>query len=749
MKLNILFLFLILMFLSHNLSATHLLGGTMNYKTISKTNDSIRLQFSMKIFRDCYRGRPNAFFDSTAVISIFSGVGELARTVDVPLNSYYKVGECGVGNVCIQVGEYNWEVSLPIIEMSYFFVYQRCCRTNVVQNLVGSETSGNSIVLELTKNAQKLVNNHSPISNLKSPLGICVGKPVNLDFKAIDFEQDSIKYELVPSFLGGSTGRPIPNPSTWPIGTVSYKSGFTSMFPFGGNVYFEGSSFKGFTDVQGQFAFTVAYSEYRNGILLTKSYFDYTISIFDCGASTIDYLCFSSPVIRGNVFFDSNNDNIKDTDEAYIPNALVSSPSNWSNFTNQKGNFTVNVDTNKNYTFKIVNLNPDNFGITPIERTLKTTNLPSQFYDSQDFIVKSIRPVDNLVVDLVLGNARPGFTSITTLSYRNSGTTILNGTLSLVLDSKQVFANANIWPVSQNNNVLIWRIENLKPFEQKQLFVEIFTTVEAPLRSFVSSKLTGNIIGNDIDITDNSKSETIEVRGAYDPNDITVNKTSIRTNDKIQINALDYLIRFQNTGNLSAIKVEVQDTLADKLDFNSIEMLTASHLYEMQVVNNQNRTDNFSILKWIFNDINLPDSISNEKGSHGFISYRIKNNPKKMAFVSDSIFNRAAIFFDFNAPVITNKAKTIFTSTVAVFDIKNLGLNVFPNPTTGIVTINTMNKDLKDIFIDIVNLNGQFVLREKLNGINPSLNIQSVAEGLYFIKISTNEGSRIFKMLKL
>ena len=52
----------------------------------------------------------------------------------------------------------------------------------------------------------------------------------------------------------------------------------------------------------------------------------------------------------------------------------------------------------------------------------------------------------------------------------------------------------------------------------------------------------------------------------------------------------------------------------------------------------------------------LPDSNANERKSHGFIRFRIK--PKNTLVAGDSIKNKAAIYFDYNSPVITNSAIT-------------------------------------------------------------------------------------------
>jgi hypothetical protein len=51
-------------------------------------------------------------------------------------------------------------------------------------------------------------------------------------------------------------------------------------------------------------------------------------------------------------------------------------------------------------------------------------------------------------------------------------------------------------------------------------------------------------------------------------------------------------------------------------------------------------------------------AIRNEPESHGFIHFRIKTIPG--LGVADVVENSVAIYFDFNEPVITNTATTIF-----------------------------------------------------------------------------------------
>jgi hypothetical protein len=139
------------------------------------------------------------------------------------------------------------------------------------------------------------------------------------------------------------------------------------------------------------------------------------------------------------------------------------------------------------------------------------------------------------------------------------------------------------------------------------------------------------------------------------------------------------LIRFQNTGTDTAFTVVVRDTISDKLDFKSIEFGTSSHKYEAELYGKNG-------VKFTFNNINLVDSFKNEPKSHGFVKYRIKQN-KDLVF-GTQITNRAGIYFDFEAPIITNTTvhtiggKDILSGIFEQSFENIIAVKVSPNPFT-------------------------------------------------------------------
>jgi uncharacterized repeat protein (TIGR01451 family) len=139
----------------------------------------------------------------------------------------------------------------------------------------------------------------------------------------------------------------------------------------------------------------------------------------------------------------------------------------------------------------------------------------------------------------------------------------------------------------------------------------------------------------------------LENSGSFDPNDKHGFPTGYGDNHRIRPGqALEYMIRFQNTGTDTAFTVQIRDTLSAWLDPATIRPGASSHPYTWNL-------SGPGVLTFRFDNIMLPDSNVNLTGSQGFVSFRIDQKPEVP--LETQILNTAAIYFDFNAPVITNQ----------------------------------------------------------------------------------------------
>ncbi len=153
-----------------------------------------------------------------------------------------------------------------------------------------------------------------------------------------------------------------------------------------------------------------------------------------------------------------------------------------------------------------------------------------------------------------------------------------------------------------------------------------------------------------------SKTHCLEIRDSYDPNDKQAFPRGFTNQNIIPPNSqLEYLVRFQNTGNDTAFTVYVIDTLDQNLNVESLELGASSHSYQISL---QTIKSGKTFIRWQFDNILLPDSNINELRSHGFVQYRI--SPKPGLALGSKVRNHAEIYFDFNPPVITNQTLTTF-----------------------------------------------------------------------------------------
>lgn len=257
---------------------------------------------------------------------------------------------------------------------------------------------------------------------------------------------------------------------------------------------------------------------------------------------------------------------------------------------------------------------------------------------------------------------RPGFPVNYILVYKNRGTTTLSGDVQLSFDnSKMNFTQASENVNTQTDGQLTWNYSNLRPFQSKEIRIA-FSLLPPPINHIgdtIALLAAINPSANDETAFDNNFTLMQTVRGSFDPNDKQCLEGSKLDISKIG-NYLHYQIRFQNEGTDTAFNIVVADTLSDKLDWNSFELISSSHSCTVQQNNGR--------VEFIFENIKLPYKSIDEPASHGWVSFKIK--PKPTVLIGDSLNNKAAIYFDFNLPVITNTATTIVSSASTTTPVK-------------------------------------------------------------------------------
>jgi hypothetical protein len=134
-----------------------------------------------------------------------------------------------------------------------------------------------------------------------------------------------------------------------------------------------------------------------------------------------------------------------------------------------------------------------------------------------------------------------------------------------------------------------------------------------------------------------------------------------------------------------------------------------------------------------------------EPNSIGFIAYKIK--PKNNVAVGDIITGEAKIYFDYNAPIITNEVSTEIVQPLSVTEFDTNSIAMFPNPTKGMVTIQS---DSVIKHVTIIDMNGRKLDSKEFSNSSTECQLatNNLSAGMYFVKIETSSGTLIQKLIK-
>lgn len=322
------------------------------------------------------------------------------------------------------------------------------------------------------------------------------------------------------------------------------------------------------------------------------------------------------------------------------------------------------------------------------------------------------------------------------LNFYNSGFTPLTGSLSFNHDPLMTYSSSSTAPASQSGNTVNYAFSNLYP---GQSFSAIVYMVEPAAGNNLSNYVTvnaGDPFGNQLAFTD-TLLQTVSC--SFDPNDKAVYPPGVGPLNYVSMDQrLEYLIRFQNTGNDTAFKVVIIDTLDVNLDLSSFTLLGNSHPVYTEL-------DGNGKLTFTFDNILLPDSNVNEPASHGYVLYSIDGLPTNPDPIS--VNNTAYIYFDQNAPVQTNTTLTTFSDTYLGVDdlISDAVLTIAPNPfnTEAVISCNNCQGEYLMQVTDVV---GKLVYSQLVTGPSWTLAKGSLRKGSYLVEVrsvSTGHSNRL------
>ncbi|MFN8287390.1 MAG: T9SS type A sorting domain-containing protein [Chitinophagales bacterium] len=482
-----------------------------------------------------------------------------------------------------------------------------------------------------------------------------------------------------------------------------------------------------------------------------------------CGLDTVYNIISSFPFnvtnpcetgqVTGRVYADNNGNCVYDNGD--VP--LVGLLANTNTFYNTPGTIVspsqgYATDINGQYTEKIISSWLDSvlismpgyysfvFPPTPCAPLVyQITNLP---YDTADFALQCSNNLDVSVFGGTPPFVRPLVPFILSAGASNLGCASVNGDLKLVLDPNVAY-NASLSSNPANSvsgDTLIWNYVNLTSLANQGYWnafvsgVYLTPSNNVNIGDTLCFQLFTAVPANDIDAGNNYHSFCVAVVNSFDPNVKEVSPKGEGAQGLIPATTpeLNYTIHFQNTGNAAAYNITIVDTLDTDLQASTLQVLGVSHAIMSPEWVQPN------VVAFHFYNIMLPDSHTNEAASHGLIKFKIK--PQSNLTPGTEIKNRGAIYFDNNAPVITNTVvNTIAAPNAIKENVLTLGLSVYPNPTNGAIAVN-FTEDVNAGNLKVMAVDGKVVYEQTgVAGKQAYINLSEQAAGIYFIELS-NKG---------
>jgi len=227
---------------------------------------------------------------------------------------------------------------------------------------------------------------------------------------------------------------------------------------------------------------------------------------------------------------------------------------------------------------------------------------------------------------------------------------------------------------------------------------------------------------------------------------------SIAANEKevYPLNSLDtanpwltYTIRFQNKDTTIAQNIIITDTLDSHLDPATFQLLAYSA---------KNMTRLFAnVVTFNFPNIDLPDSLTSDSLSRGYVQYKIKI--RDSLAVGTQFFNTAYIQFDTNAVVMTNTtldslvADTVKPHPVGINSINDpTSIAIYPNPAHDYVVV-SLSSNLIGSWLELTDAVGRTILQQQITTDKFRLQTGGLAKGIYLVKVESGNGGMVKKLV--
>lgn len=439
-------------------------------------------------------------------------------------------------------------------------------------------------------------------------------------------------------------------------------------------------------------------------------------------------------LLSGIVFHDTDSDGVKDASESGIPyEKLLLMPDSTFAFSDVNGNYFFGTSQGT----KTISIIPSSAFYLAPNNVPSYTSTVSASSSGFNFGLQSIFGNYACRNRGLWGGRRCNTVNTWHALSDNRGNNTYDGWVYFVKSPNITFGNSTPAVTYINGDTAAWNFTNLLPFHTLDYKIDL--NLPSAGSQFTAKQIINAIDGSGTTQCSSIYGGTNTVTCAFDPNDKAATPEGVYAQHyTLMGDTLDYLIRFQNTGNDTAFTVVVRDTLDADLDLSSFNILASSHTMNTEL-NLATR-----VLKFTFNNILLPDSNVNEPESHGFIRYTIK---AKTGLPNNTLVtNDADIYFDFNLPVITNETfnTMVYVIPVGISEIENnlFNVTVVPNPFENFASVKFDNPQHNTFVLNVYGIDGKLIetLTSAENAI--ALTKEKMNSGLYLFDLTNKANNQ-------
>jgi gliding motility-associated-like protein len=278
--------------------ASHIVGGEIEFYPTNRSAN--RFYIGLNFYFDQANGRPMA---ETQTVTLYffrksdnqnMGSIELPQTVRRLIS--YTNPTCGALNADLRtlLIRYSSEIIINTQNFDdpkgYYIVWERCCRNNIITNIVNPAGTGETFYMEfpaLVQGGQPYTNSSPKFEELKGDY-ICLNRPFTFDFSGKDADGDSLVYSLTRPWAGfATTGNPEPiarGSSTYP--EVVWAAGISDQNMIPGPRPLTINRRTGVLSVTagqaGLYVFAVLVQEFRKGVRIGAVRREFQLKVVDC-----------------------------------------------------------------------------------------------------------------------------------------------------------------------------------------------------------------------------------------------------------------------------------------------------------------------------------------------------------------------------------------------------------------------------------------------------------------------------------